>query len=132
MDNLKKRAKKLRREVLELSLETGESHLGGSYSIIELMVSLYGFNENKGFLKEEDKFILSKGHCCYPMQILLREKGYEIAGVGTLYDRGDGRKKILDETGISTKSLATFESDIDGVRVMEFYPDTQLMITGGN
>jgi transketolase len=27
-------------------------------------------------LKDEDKFILSKGHCSYPLYILLREKGY--------------------------------------------------------
>ena len=35
------------------------------------MVSLYDV-----VLKPEDKFILSKGHACYPLYVLLREKGY--------------------------------------------------------
>lgn len=69
--NLEKKAKKLRREVLKLALQTGEAHLGGSFSEIEILVSLYDV-----ILKKEDKFLLSKGHACYPWYILLKEKGY--------------------------------------------------------
>jgi len=77
ISNLEKKAKKLRKGTLDLSLEIGDAHLGGSFSEIEVLVSLY--NE---VLKEEDKFILSKGHACYPMYLLLRERGYnpEISG----------------------------------------------------
>jgi len=71
MENLEQRAKDLRRKVLELSLEKGEAHLGGSFSIIEILVSLYD-----KVLTEEDKFILSKGHSCFPLYLLLRERGY--------------------------------------------------------
>jgi len=66
-----RKAKKLRREVLDLAMEKKEAHLGGSFSIIEMMISLY---EKK--LTADDKFILSKGHCCFPQYLLLREKGY--------------------------------------------------------
>lgn len=71
MENLEQRAKNLRRKVLELSLEKGEAHLGGSFSIIEILISLYD-----KVLTDEDKFILSKGHSCFPLYLLLREKGY--------------------------------------------------------
>lgn len=71
MKNLEQKAKELRRRVLNLSMEKGEAHLGGSFSIIELLISLY-----EKILIEDDKFILSKGHCCFPMYLLLRERGY--------------------------------------------------------
>ncbi len=69
--HLEKKARELRIETLDLSLETGDAHLGGCFSEIEILVSLYGY-----VMKEEDTFILSKGHCCHPLYILLRQKGY--------------------------------------------------------
>lgn len=71
INDLKNKAKKLRRSVLELALKEGGSHIGGSFSEIEILTSLYNH-----VLKEEDTFILSKGHACFPYYILLREKGY--------------------------------------------------------
>ena len=65
------KAKKLRRQVLEFGIERGEAHFGGSFSEIEILISLYDL-----VMKPEDKFILSKGHACEPFYILLREKGY--------------------------------------------------------
>ncbi len=67
---LKEKAKDLRRKVLDLSIEKGEAHLGGSFSEIEILIALYDH-----FLCEEDKFILSKGHCSFPLYLLLRERG---------------------------------------------------------
>jgi len=58
-------------------MEEGEAHLGGGFSMIEIVISLY----NK-ILKPEDKFILSKGHCCYPLYILLGERGFNPKIVG--------------------------------------------------
>ena len=78
MKTLEKRAKWLRKETLDLSVKIGIGHLGGSYSIIEILVSLYD-----KVLNPEDTFILSKGHACYPYYILLKERrGYnpEISG----------------------------------------------------
>lgn len=71
MEQLKKKAKKLRKQLIDLSLEIGETHLGGCFSEIEIMITLYDL-----ILKEEDKFILSKGHCCHAMYLLLKERGY--------------------------------------------------------
>lgn len=69
--DLEERARELRKRVLDLSLETKEGHLPGCFSEIEILLSLYN-----RVLKEEDKFILSKGHCCLPYYLLLRERGY--------------------------------------------------------
>jgi transketolase len=70
IQKLKERAKELRKSVLDLTLETGEGHLGGNFSEIEILISLYDET-----ITDNDKFILSKGHACYPLYILLREKG---------------------------------------------------------
>ena len=87
--NLKEKAKKLRRDVLDLALETGgEGHLGGSFSEIEILISLY-----KKILKEDDKFILSKGHACYPLYVLLREKDFN--------PKISGHPDIDEKNGIS-------------------------------
>lgn len=71
IEKLKNKAKKLRRQVLNLALKKGDGHLGGSFSEIEILISLY-----KKVMKKEDTFILSKGHACYPLYLILQEKGY--------------------------------------------------------
>ena len=67
---LTQRGKELRKKVLDLALKTEDGHIGGSFSEIEILIAL--FDE---VLTDEDKFILSKGHACYPLYILLMEKG---------------------------------------------------------
>ena len=52
------------------SLEKKEAHLGGSFSIIETLVTLY-----ENILNKNDKFILSKSHSSFPLCILLKENG---------------------------------------------------------
>lgn len=71
MNELERKAMTLRRKVLEMSVETGDAHIGGSFSEIEILIALYN-----GVIKSEDKFILSKGHCSYPLYILLKDNGY--------------------------------------------------------
>ncbi len=72
MISLQEKAKKLRRNTLEICRETNDAHLGSSFSEIEILISLYD-----SVLKENDKFILSKGHAPYPLYLLLRERGYD-------------------------------------------------------
>ena len=40
-NNLKKKAKKLRQDTFNTFIEKGEAHLGGSFSMIEVIISLY-------------------------------------------------------------------------------------------
>ena len=46
-----------RKKILELSQKVGALHIGGSFSSVEILESIYSF-----LLKKKDKFILSKGH----------------------------------------------------------------------
>lgn len=67
---LKKKSLDLRRETFLAFIKKGEAHLGGSFSMIEILVFLY-----EKVLKNNDKFILSKSHASFPFSILLRSKG---------------------------------------------------------
>jgi transketolase len=64
------KAKKLRQNTFLAFLKKGEAHLGGSFSIIEILLTLY-----EVVLKKNDKFILSKAHASFPLCLLLKEKG---------------------------------------------------------
>ena len=63
-------SKKLRQDTFLAFIKKGEAHLGGSFSIIEILVALY-----EKILSKKDKFILSKSHASYPLCILLKNSG---------------------------------------------------------
>ena len=67
---LEKKAIKLRQDTFLAFIKKGEAHLGGSFSMIETLISLYEI-----ILKKNDKFILSKSHSSFPLCLLLKEKG---------------------------------------------------------
>ena len=69
---LEKKAKKLRQNTFLAFIEKGEAHLGGSFSMIEILISLY-----ETILKKNDKFILSKSHSSFPLCLLLKERGLD-------------------------------------------------------
>ena len=64
---LKKKAEKLRQDTFLEFIKKGEAHLGGSFSMIEILISLY-----ETTIKKKDKFILSKAHSSFPLCIYLR------------------------------------------------------------
>lgn len=92
IEELKARSKQLRRQTLELGTKNGGYHFGGSFSATEILLALYDV-----VLREDDRFIFSKGHACWPWYVLLRELGYnpELAGHPSL-DHANG---ILCTTG---------------------------------
>lgn len=67
---LKKKAKKLRQDTFLAFIQKGEAHLGGSFSMIEILISLFDV-----IMKKDDKFILSKSHSSFPLCLLLKDKG---------------------------------------------------------
>ena len=69
---MNERSKQIRRDTIALSKVNGGYHYGGSFSAVEILIALFDH-----VLKEEDKFILSKGHACWPYYVLLREKGFD-------------------------------------------------------
>jgi transketolase len=70
-DKLITKAFNLRQQTFQAFVEHGEAHLGGSFSIIEMLLTLY-----ETVLQGNDKFILSKAHASFPLCLLLNEKGY--------------------------------------------------------
>lgn len=67
---LSERGKQIRRDTLLLARKHGGYHFGGAFSCVEILSSLYD-----EVMAPEDVFILSKGHACWPLYVLLREKG---------------------------------------------------------
>lgn len=77
LEKLKERAKELRKKTFDLAVQHKETHVASAFSIIELLIALYDYT-----LTREDKFILSKGHGCFSLYTMLRDKGFnpEISG----------------------------------------------------
>jgi transketolase len=73
--SLEQKAKNLRQKTFLAFIEKGEAHLGGSFSIIEILTYLYSFRIKKNI----DKFILSKAHASFPLCIILKEKGLKVS-----------------------------------------------------
>lgn len=83
MTPLTDRGRKIRRETLNLGLPNGIYHYGGSFSVIEILLALYDH-----IIEDNDKVIMSKGHCWIPQVVLLRERGLN-PGFGPRLDKTD-------------------------------------------
>ena len=70
INHLKIKARELRKKTFNAFIEKGEAHLGGAFSMIEVLLCVY-----EEILNKEDKFILSKSHSSFPLCILLNDKG---------------------------------------------------------
>lgn len=72
LKNLKKKAHQLRKDTFNAFLKKKEAHLGGSFSIIEILIFLFDL-----VMKKNDKFILSKSHASFPLCLILRKRGFK-------------------------------------------------------
>lgn len=70
MSLLNKRSRQIRLAIIALSKSNGGYHYGGSFSCVEILITLYDH-----VLTPDDQFILSKGHSCWPLYVLLGERG---------------------------------------------------------
>lgn len=77
---LQEKAKELRIAMLEMLCEAGSGHPGGSLSALDIMVVLYNkimrHNPKDPHWNERDRFILSKGHICPALYVVLADCGY--------------------------------------------------------
>jgi transketolase len=79
-DDLTEKARRFRREILETIARAGSGHPGGSLSELEILISLY-YNKMNHKPGEpgwplRDRFILSKGHACPGLYVVLANCGY--------------------------------------------------------
>lgn len=81
MITLQRKAAWLRSSVLEMVARAGKGHIGGAFSMAEILVALYGipvlrFNPADPRWDARDRFLLSKGHSCEALYVLLADLGF--------------------------------------------------------
>ena len=80
LDDLKLKAKNIRRNIVEMVYSASSGHPGGSLSVADVMTALY-FTEvnvdvNNPKDENRDRIVLSKGHCSPALYSSLAEKGF--------------------------------------------------------
>ena len=70
----------IRKNILETVNAAGSGHIGGSLSLVEILISLY-FSEmnvdiNNPSWEDRDRLVLSKGHASPVLYSVLAEKGF--------------------------------------------------------
>lgn len=77
---LDERSKHLRRQIVRVLERGGRGHLGTSLSLVEMLRVLFDgvlrYDAKNPSWPERDRFILSKGHGCITLYVLLQEKGF--------------------------------------------------------
>lgn len=77
---LKEKARQFRKEDLEIITRAGSGHPGGSLSAVEIITSLYYYKMNHRPKEPDwplrDRFIMSKGHACPIVYVILANCGY--------------------------------------------------------
>jgi len=80
VEELNEKAKKFRRELLIMTTHSGSGHPSSSLSVIDIITALY-FHHMRHKPKDpkwedRDRFVLSKGHGCPALYVVLAEMGY--------------------------------------------------------
>ncbi|MBA2132161.1 transketolase [Capillibacterium thermochitinicola] len=80
IQQLQTKARQIRRDILEMVYRRQSGHLGGSFSIVEMLVALYykvmRIDPADPGWEGRDRFILSKGHCAPALYAVLADLGY--------------------------------------------------------
>ncbi|HBR14566.1 MAG TPA: transketolase [Candidatus Omnitrophica bacterium] len=78
---LKDKARQVRGKVLEMTAAAGKGHLGGAFSCTEILVALYyggilRLDASRPRWEGRDRFLLSKGHACEALYVILADLGF--------------------------------------------------------
>jgi transketolase len=80
LHDLEARARRIRRHIIEMLVEAGSGHPGGSLSAVEILVALYfrvlRHDPKRPDWPDRDRFILSKAHAVPVLYATLAECGY--------------------------------------------------------
>lgn len=80
MENLAAKSFELRKDVLEMIVRAKTGHIGGDFSVIDILVTLYfkEMNISPENIEDEnrDRFVLSKGHSVESLYAVLAAKGF--------------------------------------------------------
>ncbi|WP_432738088.1 transketolase [Maridesulfovibrio sp. FT414] len=74
------RSKLLRKRIVDVLYNAGRGHIGPSMSLVETLRVLYDsvlkYDPYNPAMEERDRFILSKGHGCLALYVMLEDKGF--------------------------------------------------------
>jgi transketolase len=124
LDALKERARQFRKEILEMIVEAGSGHPGGSLSAVEILISLYfckmRHRPDDPTWPLRDRFIMSKGHASPALYVTLANRGYfpkeELKTFRKLGSRLQGHVHIgVPGVELSTGSLGQGLSVANGI-----------------
>ncbi len=77
---LDRRSLELRRQIVRMLEKGGRGHVGSAFSLVEILRVLYDdvlrYDAKDPRSPHRDRFILSKGHGCLALYVLLAEKGF--------------------------------------------------------
>jgi len=77
---LEKESAKLRLRILSAAYSAKGGHIGGAYSVLDLLIYVYEyilkFDANNPQMPERDRLILSKGHSCLALYACLENYGF--------------------------------------------------------
>jgi transketolase len=80
IEELKRKAKQMRRDIINMIFTAGSGHPGGSLSSVEILTALYfkilNHNPADPHWSDRDRFILSKGHAAPVLYAALAAAGY--------------------------------------------------------
>ncbi len=80
MNDLKRKAYELRKDILEMMQKSKAGHVGGDLSVIDILTTLYfdvmNVTPENFHDPNHDRFLLSKGHCADALFCVLGEKGF--------------------------------------------------------
>jgi transketolase len=77
---LDRRSRELRQQIVRMLQKGGRGHVGSAFSLVEILRVLYDevlkFDPKNPRFPGRDRLILSKGHGCLALYVLLAEKGF--------------------------------------------------------
>ncbi len=80
MNNLKAKSFELRKDVLDMIYRAKTGHIGGDFSVMDILVTLYydemNISPELAEEKDRDYFILSKGHSVESLYAVLADRGF--------------------------------------------------------
>ena len=78
--DLERMTRQIREDLVEMFWRAGRGHIGGSLSIVEVLVALYfhimRVDPDNPHWPDRDRFVLSKGHAAATWYAVLAEKGF--------------------------------------------------------
>ena len=127
INDLKSKAKEIRKDIITEVYNAKSGHPGGSLSIADIMTVLYfdelNIDEKNPRWEDRDRLVLSKGHCAPALYAALAERGYfekeKLVSLRKLDSNLQGHPNMNDVPGVdmSTGSLGQGLSAANGMAI---------------